>query len=273
MKVIANHTRRQLEQGELALGMGLRQARTVDIAQIARTCDFDWLFIDMEHNSMSMDVAAQICAAALGVGITPMIRVPAHEPFHSTRLLDTGAQGIVVPHVDDAQQARRVVDFCRFPPLGHRSIPGGLPQTRFAALPVTETVSLINGETLVVVMIETVEGLRNVEEIAAVEGIDALLVGCTDMAAELGITGQLGHPKVGDAIDKVVAACRRHGKTPGVGGVYDEALMREYVAKGARLILSGSDLAFLMAGARSRSAMLRSIALDEPHTLPMETAR
>lgn len=262
MKVIQNHALQKLQRGELALGMGLRQARTVDIAQIAQACDFDWLFIDMEHNSMSMDTAAQICAAALGIGVAPLIRVPAHESFHSTRLLDAGAQGVVVPHVNNAQEAQRVVDFCRFPPLGHRSIPGSLPQTRFAALPVPETVALINRETLVVVMIETVEGLRNVDEIAAVPGVDALLVGCTDMAAELGVTGQLGHVQVKDAIDKTAAACRAHGKFIGVGGVYEEALMREYVGKGARLILSGSDLAFLMTGARARSSMLRAIALS-----------
>jgi 2-keto-3-deoxy-L-rhamnonate aldolase RhmA len=263
MKVIRNHAKQKLLDGELALGMGLRQARTVDIAQIAQACDFDWLFIDMEHNSMSMDTAAQICSGALAAGVTPLVRVPAHESFHSTRLLDTGAQGIVVPHVDNADQARRVVDFCRFPPQGHRSIPGSLPQTRFATLPVTETVELINGETLVVAMIETVEGLRNVDEIAAVPGVDALLVGCTDMAAELGLTGQLGHPRIKHALDEVFASCARHGKFAGVGGVYDETLMREYVGKGARLILSGSDLAFLMAGARSRSSMLRSIPLGD----------
>lgn len=261
MNVFPNHALRQLEAGELALGMGLRQARTVDIAQIAQTCGFDWLFIDMEHNSMSLDTAAQICAGALAVGITPVIRVPGHEAFHATRLLDTGAQGIVVPHVNTAAEARQVVDFCRFPALGHRSIPGGLPQARFESPPLTHLIEAINRETLVVVMIETVEGVDNVEEIAAVEGVDALLVGTTDMAAELGIPGQLGHPKLRAVLDKVYAACARHGKHPGVGGVYDEALMREYVLKGARLILSGSDLAFLMAGARQRASMLRSVAI------------
>ena len=262
MKVIPNHAKQRILAGELALGMGLRQARTVDIAQIAKTCDFDWLFIDMEHNSMSVDSAAQICHAALMVGITPMIRVPAHEPFHSTRLLDTGAQGIVVPHVSNAEQARAVVDFCRFPPIGHRSIPGSLPQTLFQTLPVPETVALINAETLVVAMIETVEGRDNVDQIAAVSGIDVLLVGCTDMAAELGVTGQLGHPSVKATLDEVFAACRRHGKAAGVGGVYDEALMAEYIGKGARLILSGSDLAFMMAGARQRASLLRTTPLD-----------
>jgi 2-keto-3-deoxy-L-rhamnonate aldolase RhmA len=263
MKVILNHAKQRITNGELALGMGLRQARTADIAQIAQSCDFDWLFIDMEHNSMSIDTAAQICQAALSVGITPMIRVPAHEAFHSTRLLDTGAQGIVIPHVSTVEQARAVVAFCRFTPLGKRSIPGSLPQTRFMALPVPETVSLINEQTLVVAMIETIEGRDNADAIAAVPGIDALLVGCTDMAAELGVPGQLGHPNVKETLDVVFAACRRHGKACGVGGVYDEVLMTEYIQKGARLILSGSDLAFLMAGARSRSSMLRGIPIGD----------
>ncbi len=266
MKAIGNGAEQTVLYGELALSTGLRQARTVDIAQIAKSCDFDWLFIDMEHNSMSIDTAAQISQAALAVGITPMIRVPAHEAFHSTRLLDTGAQGIVIPHVSTVEQARAVVDFCRFTPLGRRSIPGSLPQTHFMPLPVPETVSLINSETLVVAMIETIEGRDNVDAIAAVPGIDVLLVGCTDMAAELGVPGQLGHASLKAALDSVFAACKRHGKVAGVGGVYDEALMSEYIHKGARLILSGSDLAFLMAGAKSRSSVLRNIALNDQLT-------
>jgi 2-keto-3-deoxy-L-rhamnonate aldolase RhmA len=112
-------------------------------------------------------------------------------------------------------------------------------------------------------MIETREGLENADAIAAVPGIDVLLVGATDLAADLGITGQLGHARVAAAIDAVCAACHRHGKVPGVGGVYDEALMTAYVQKGARFILSGSDLAFLMTGAKSRSRMLRAIPLEQ----------
>jgi 2-keto-3-deoxy-L-rhamnonate aldolase RhmA len=256
-----NTTRRKMENGELALGMGLRQARTVDIADIAKTCDFDWLFIDMEHNSMSMDTAAQISAAALAVGITPIVRVPGHESFHASRLLDTGAMGIVVPHVNNAAEARRAVDNCRFPPEGKRSIPGGLPQISFQAKPLPEVIEHINRETLVVVMVETREGLENVDEIAAVPGVDVVLIGTSDTAAELGVPGQLGHELVRNAVRKVCDACHKHGVIPGVGGVYEDALMKLYVEMGARFILSGSDLAFLMQGARMRSKMLREISL------------
>ncbi len=261
MQSIRNHAKARLAAGELALGMGLRQARTVDIAQIAHTSGFDWLFIDMEHNSMDVDAAAQICQAALTSGVTPIIRVPGHESFHATRLLDNGAMGIVVPHVSTAAQAARIADMCRFPPAGSRSIPGLLPQMGFEAHPIADVVRAVNDEVLVVAMIETREGLENVDAIAAVPGIDVLLVGATDLAAELGVTGQLGHPQVDAAIDAVCGSCAKHGKVAGVGGVYIEALMTAYIQKGARFILSGSDLAFLMAGAQARSVMLRSIPL------------
>src|SRR3990170_3622725 len=107
MDTATNQTKKRLAAGELALGMGARQARTVDIATVAKTCGFDWLFIDMEHSSMDVDLASQLAMASLGAGITPLVRVPGHEHYHASRLLDNGAQGIVAPHVDTVEWARR----------------------------------------------------------------------------------------------------------------------------------------------------------------------
>lgn len=258
--VEVNHVKQQLAQGQLSLGMGLRQARTVDIAKIAGSCDFDWLFIDMEHNSMDVDLASQICVAALESGVTPIVRVPGHEHFHASRLLDGGALGIVVPHVDTAEQARRAVSNCRFPPLGKRSVPGGLPQTNFQVLPPAEQIRLINEMTLVVVMLETPEAIANAEEIAAVDGVDVLLIGAGDLTAEMGMPGNFDHPDVEAAFRKVVDVCARSGKTPGMGGIYEQAMMEKYIALGSRFILSGSDLSFLMFGAKARSGFLRDVA-------------
>ena len=128
----------RLRDGQLALGIGLRQARTVDIAKAMRTAGFDWLFIDMEHNSMDLDTAVQISVAAQDAGITPVVRVPGYESFHATRALDGGAQGVVVPHVDDAATAARMVSQCRYPPVGHRSVTGALPQRDFRPTPLAE---------------------------------------------------------------------------------------------------------------------------------------
>lgn len=259
MTVIHNAAKRRLAAGGLALGIGLRQARTVDIAAIARTCDFDWLFIDMEHNSMDVDVATQIAMAGLGAGITPIVRVPGHEHYHATRLLDGGAQGVVVPHVDTVEQAKKVVSYCKYPPIGHRSIAGAQPQLGFMPTPVGEATRLVNEATLVVVMLETPTAIGNADAIAAVEGVDVLLVGTNDLCAELGIPGDFANRKVEEAYTTVISACRKHGKYPGMGGVYDHALFPRYVALGMRFILGGSDAAFLMAGASARSAFLRGL--------------
>ena len=136
-----------------------------------------------------------------------------------------------------------------------------MPGLNFANVPVGEATQRMNDETLVVVMLETPKAIDNADEIAAVEGIDVLLVGTNDLCAEMGIPGDFGNPRVPEAYAKVLAACARHGKHPGMGGVYDPKLMAQYLGMGMRFILSGNDLAFLMAGARERSAMLRGITL------------
>ena len=261
MAVIKNLTKERLRAGELTIGMGLRQARTVDIAKIARVCGYDWLFIDMEHNAMSMETAAQISVAALDAGITPIVRAPSHEHFHASRPLDAGAQGIVVPHVNDAVEAQRAASHCLYPPLGHRSVAGGMAQLEYEAMPMGEVVRVINAETLVVVMLESPQAISNAEEIAAVPGVDVLLIGTNDLCAEMGIPGQFGDDRVHRAYDKVISACRANGKFCGLGGIYDQELCGKFIRMGARFILSGNDLAFLMAGARARSGFLRSLDL------------
>ena len=257
MSTVPNHALRQLRAGKLAVGMGVRNARTVDIAQIARTCGYDWLFIDCEHSSMDLDTAAQISAASLAVGITPVVRVPGVEHWHASRILDNGAQGIVVPHVDDAAQAKRVASACRFPPVGHRSMGGGLQQLGFAPVPVGEAAKIVNEETLVVVMLESPQAIAKCDEIAAVPGIDALLIGTNDLCFEMGIPGQFNDPRVVEAYTKLIAACKKHGKFPGMGGMYTAELLERHINMGVQLILSGSDFSLLMQAAGARAKLVR----------------
>ena len=258
MTTVANHALRQLRAGKLAIGLGLRQARTVDIAQIAKTCGFDFLFIDCEHSSLELDSAAQIAAASLAVGVTPLVRVAGLEHWHASRILDNGAQGVVVPHVDDAAQAARVASACRFPPVGKRSMGGGLQQLGFATMPVGDAARIVNSETLVVVMIESPQGVANCEEIAAVPGIDALLIGTNDLCFEMGIPGQFNEARVAEAYKRVIAACRKHGKFPGMGGMYTPELLERHIAMGVQLVLSGSDFSLLMQAGRERASLVRS---------------
>ncbi|MEL7303565.1 MAG: aldolase/citrate lyase family protein [Pseudomonadota bacterium] len=257
---LENTVKAKLGRGELALGVGIRQARTVDIGKAMKTAGFDWMFIDMEHNAMGIDIATQIAVAAQDTGITPLIRVPGFEHHHAARALDCGAQGIVFPHVDDAETAKRLASYCLYPPAGSRSMTGVLPQLDFAKHPLGEMSKVLNDGLLTVMMIESPEGVRNADAIAAVPGVDVLLVGTNDLCFEMGCPGAFDSDQVRDAYQTVIDACRAHGKAAGMGGVYDPALAKRYIAQGMRFILSGSDLAFMMNGATSQVQALRADA-------------
>lgn len=257
---ITNTTKQRLAAGELALGVGLRQARTVDIAKAMKTAGFDWLFIDMEHNAMGIDIATQIAVAAQDTGITPIIRVPGFEHHHAARALDCGAQGIVFPHVDDAETAARLASYCLYPPRGKRSMTGVLPQTDFVKHPLGEMAAALNDALLTVIMLESPEAIANADAIAAVPGVDVLLIGTNDLCFEMGIPGEFDHTRVQEAYRTVIDACAKHGKTPGMGGVYTPALAQTYIEMGMRFILTGSDLAFLMNGATAQAQTFRTFA-------------
>jgi 2-keto-3-deoxy-L-rhamnonate aldolase RhmA len=256
---VRNVTKDKLTRGDLALGVGIRNARTIDIGKAMKTAGFDWLFIDMEHNAMGIDIATQIAVAAQDAGITPLVRVPGFEHHLAARALDGGAQGIVFPHVDDAETAARLVSFCRYPPHGKRSMTGALAQIDFKSYPLDETAKGINEGTFVVMMLETPTAIANADKIAAVPGVDALLIGTNDLCFEMGIPGKFTDPKVIEAYQTMVNACKAHGKFAGMGGVYAPDQMKIYTDMGVRLILSGSDFAFMMAGAKAQSAAVRGL--------------
>ena len=125
MSIVENTMKQKLEAGQLAVGFSVMHWRTVNVAGIAEECGFDWLFIDMEHNTMDVDAAVQISVAALPTGVTPLVRVPSHDHFHATRVLDGGAMGVVVPHVNTVEQARKIVQDWQvpadWPPLADRA--------------------------------------------------------------------------------------------------------------------------------------------------------
>ena len=253
-----NIAKEKILNNELCLGVGLRQSRTVDIGKIMATSGYDWLFIDMEHNSMDIDIASQISVAAQDAGITPIVRVPDFAHHHATRVLDCGAMGVVFPHVENADIAKKLVSYCLYPPKGHRSMTGVLPQLDFKQKAIADVANTINDNMLIVIMLESPEAIANVDSIAAVDGIDVILIGTNDLCMEMGIPGDYSNPKVKDAYSKVIEACKKYRKTPGMGGVYNEELMSEYINMGMKFILSGSDLSFMMQSALQRSNKLRS---------------
>jgi 2-keto-3-deoxy-L-rhamnonate aldolase RhmA len=257
MQKVTNVAKERLVQGALAIGVGVRAVRGVEIARIMKTAGFDFLFIDLEHGATSVETAYSISVAALDAGIAPFIRVPHGELALGTRCLDGGGLGLVIPHVDTAEEARAMVDAFKFQPLGHRSIGGGYPHFGFAPVPAKDVVTALNDATLVVAMIETPKAVENADQIAAVPGIDVLLMGTNDLCLEMGIPGQLDNERVVAAIDSVVRACQKHGKWPGLGGVYVRDLAKRYIGRGMRFVLAGNDVSLLMNAAKEQAGFVR----------------
>jgi 2-keto-3-deoxy-L-rhamnonate aldolase RhmA len=254
--LIANPAKRKLEAGELVLMRSLRQLRTPDAAMIVRECGFDGFYVDCEHGTFSRAETAALCTSALGLGLLPAVRVLTAEPGESAAALDGGALAVIVPHVGNAADAQAAVRATKYPPLGTRSVAALGPATRYRSLPLAELTRLMNSLTMVFAMLETEEGVHNAEEIAAVPGIDALMLGPADLSTELGIPGEMKHARLAEAWHKGVAAARRHGKQFVAGaGAPDAADM---IARGARILMGGNDVAYLMSAARQAAAAMRS---------------
>ena len=257
---IPNPVKDLLKAGRVALGMNVRLARSGDIARIAKTCGHDFIFIDAQHSLFSVETIGHIAQAALGCGISPLVRVRSVDDPDTQVLLDNGVTGIVFPDVNTAAEARRAVSRARFPPVGKRSAAGAYTILDYKAVPMGQLVPALDDSTLVACMIETREGLDNVEEIAAVEGIDVIHVGSNDLLTGLGMPGAFGSPEHIAALDRVIAAAKAHGKIPGVGGDRNVARQAEFIRKGARFITTNSEIAFILAeGARVTGELRRAL--------------
>jgi 2-keto-3-deoxy-L-rhamnonate aldolase RhmA len=260
--VLRNHLKEKLARGEVAASMTVRLSRSIEIAQIAKAAGFDTLYVDMEHNTLSIDTTCQICIAAQQIGITPLVRVPANSPEYICRVLDGGAMGVITPHIRSAAEAREMVKLVKFAPLGERSAGGALSHYGYRSFPQAALNAAMNDATMLVVMMETVAALENVEEIIAVDGVDMLLVGSNDLCNEMGITGQYDNPKLRAAFERSIAAARPHGKHVGVGGLASRNdLTAQFVQMGARYVSTGTDLAFLLSACTERAAFVRGIRL------------
>jgi 2-keto-3-deoxy-L-rhamnonate aldolase RhmA len=259
MTMIPNPTLARLRAGKLALGFCVYHLRTAASAMLAHATGYDWMFIDSEHGAFTTQETSQMCLAALPLGITPIVRVCADALDEGTRALDNGAMGLIIPHVDTEAQARRVARAYRFPPIGIRS--WGAPPAAFnyGGPPLGEAQAILNREVMICAMIETEEAVANVDAIAAVEGIDLLMIGTTDLTTTMGIPGQWGHARVKAAYEKVGAACTAHGKLLGTGGIGDNAWAAYYLTRGARMILAVSDHGLIMQAGAQRAGELRAL--------------
>ena len=196
------------------------------------------------------------------MGLTPIARVTSHDPHDATRILDCGAQGVMVPHVNNAAEAKAIVDACLYAPKGHRSAFGSGPALGYAALPQAEVCKKLNDETLLIAMIETPEGVENADAMAAIDGIDVLHIGSSDLSTEMGIPGQYKSERMRAAYQTVADAARKHGKSFGVGGVRQDFEFQSWLIQiGMRYLTGGSDVGYILSAGRADVKQLRELKL------------
>jgi 2-keto-3-deoxy-L-rhamnonate aldolase RhmA len=234
----------RLAGGEPVLGSMVFEFFTPGIARICANAGAEFVMYCMEHTGAGYETLKPQFALCRALGVTPLVRVPATEYHFVARALDCGALGVMVPLVDTPEQAERIVSFTRYPPKGRRGAAFGFAHDDYQGGDVVAKMQAIHERTLVICMIETRSGLENVEAIAAVDGVEVLWLGHFDLTNFLGIPGQFSHPEYRDAVKRIAAAAKKHGKSAGYMAGTPE-LGREYLAAGYRMIATGTDQALL----------------------------
>lgn len=254
-----NSVKQKVQESGVAIGTFMFEFSTSGVGRIAAEAGAEFAVFDMEHTGWSIESIKMLIATTRSTEMIPYVRIPATEYHFVARVLDVGAMGIMVPMVETAEQARTIVASAKYPPDGRRGAAFGVAHDDFRGGDIVAKMKSANRETHLIAQIETVAGVRNAAEIAAVDGIDVLWIGHFDLTNSLGIPGQFEHPEFQAAVATVLAACRQHNKVPGfmAGGIEDG---KSLLDQGFRMLAYGGDLWLYQQAVRTGVAALREHA-------------
>jgi 2-dehydro-3-deoxyglucarate aldolase len=237
---MTNDFRTRLLRGDRLVGTMITLP-SPEVTELMARVGFDWLFLDAEHSVLeARELQAMLQAA--GATTPCLVRIAAATESQIKKALDVGAAGIIVPQVNSVARAEHVVRLAKYPPLGTRGV--GVGRAHAYGLQLADYLATANDRVAVVVQAEHIDAVAQIEAIVRVAGVDAVLVGPYDLSASLGRMGEVDHPDVVAAIDRVTAVCRQAGMPLGIFGVSAEAV-QPYLAKGFTLIVAGLDTVLL----------------------------
>src|SRR5690348_4461355 len=250
MDLPINHFKRALAAGRSQIGLWCSLSSHYS-AEIVAGAGFDWLLLDCEHSPNDLESLVTQLQAVAPYPTTPVVRVPWNDTVTIKRVLDIGAQSLLVPYVQTPDEARAAVAAVRYPPAGVRGVAGTTRATRFGR--VKDYAKRAQDEICLLVQLETESALRHVETIAGIDGIDGIFIGPADFHASMGYTGEVAHPQVFPLIESTLRRIRAAGKAPGIL-VGDEALAKRCLDAGSLFTAVGVDTAML---ARAADALAR----------------
>lgn len=251
-----NGAKARLRQGGTAVGTMVSEMRSEEIAYVLAAAGFDFLVVDTEHGSADYETIQRISRAARSAGIAPLVRVPDIGYPFIARVLDAGALGVMVPHVETAADAREIVRCVKYPPVGERGFGLRSAVTDYRGASVADTIEWSNTETMIMAQVESRRCLDHLDEIAAVPEIDVLLIGPTDLSISLGVPGQMLHPTMQEAYRRVVEVANRHRRAAGIHPS-DIKVVQHGRDLGMRLLMYASDIRMLQGAGRQAVEALR----------------
>jgi 4-hydroxy-2-oxoheptanedioate aldolase len=249
-----NQFKELLKSGKPAIGT-LIQLPSPPAVEVLAQAGFDWLLIDTEHGPIDMEKLQAMIRATSGTPATPIVRVACNLDWLAKRALDGGALGVMTPGVNSAEQALAAVRAVRYPPEGNRGFGPTFAALRWG-LTAAEYMEQANDAVMAIVQIEHVDAVARIDEILAVPGIDLALIGPYDLSGSMNRLGQVAHPEVQAAIDRVLKAANKANVPAGIFGVTADEINR-YIAQGFRAMLAGVDVAFLALGAKGMLSQIR----------------
>jgi len=241
-------TVKEMRDGKVAVGTLIRLVRNPAIVLVAANAGLDFVMFDMEHGAYSFETIADAASLARSNGIECFVRVPELLKGNISRALDCGVTGVMVPMVRNGEEARKFANWAKYAPIGERGLGGNGAHTEYldSSKDPEGFMRQENAKVLAIAQIELSEAVDNIEDIASVEGIDALLIGPADLSNSLGISGQFNHPKMDEAIAKVAAAAKKYHKVFGFHA--GEELIRKWIGQGCTLRMSMMDINILSKG-------------------------
>jgi len=253
----ANLVRGLMADGKVAIGTMISDVRSPAVAQIMAGAGLDFIMLDMEHGAYDISQVADIIKVTRLSGLTPMVRVPDCQYHLIARVLDAGAQAVMVPRIETVEQVKLAADAMRYPPFGKRGASVGKGHNEYLSAPLKEFIEHSNREVMLILQIERTLAVKHIDDLLSVPGVDAALVGPNDLSISLGIPGELQNPMIQNAIQTVVDTCTRHGVISGlhVGGT---KVLRHWMSRGMKLIMCSSDVHMLRDGAREIVRELRN---------------
>jgi 2-keto-3-deoxy-L-rhamnonate aldolase RhmA len=246
----SNPVKALLKEGKPAFGTWVTLCPHPRVVKIFAACGFDFVIIEMEHTDFNMETVATLVMVAREAGLVPVVRPPGTvKPHDLTRPLDAGAQGLLLPAIDTPEQIREIIRATKYYPLGNRPMNLRGPHTDYAAGDPAETIAHLNENTLSAIMVESQIGIDNLDAICKVEGVDAVMVGPDDLSQDLGVPGQMSHPKLTAAIEKIFEICKKNGVAVGTS-CHNAEMVEQRIAQGATWLPFSNDAAMVYNAAK-----------------------